>query len=226
MLLTAETVLTGRELLRPGWIEVSERRRRNGRRGCTATAGGPRSRRGDRGPRLRRHSRARWGRDELLRRCALGYRHGRRLPSQARDDHARRLIGHRRPGRVTAPGSGIGRRRRRRPDRRDPPGRSLAVHAPMRGACAVADAGSRPCRDRARARSRRRVPPHGHHCAGTRRGTGGDRAARRCGCGGRGGAHGGDVRADAGGDCGGSDGGHPPVQRDAPDQHPRAGARR
>ena len=45
---------------------------------------------------------------------------------------------------------------------------------------------------------------------------------RRCGRGGRRRPYRGDLSADAGGDRRGRDGGYPPVQRDAPDQHPRA----
>ena len=67
MLMTADTVLTGRELLRPAWIEVSDG-------AVSAVGAGPAPRpadrdlgRGDGGAGLRRHAPARRGRGELLR---------------------------------------------------------------------------------------------------------------------------------------------------------------
>ena len=194
MLMTADTVLTGRELLRPGWIEVSQ--------GTVAAVGDGRWRPGPRTaisgavivvPGFVDTHLHGGGGANFSDRVPRRHVHRRGVSPQARHHHTRRLSGHRGPGRPATAGRGTGRRRSCRPDRRDPSGRSVAFHQAVRRPPAVADARPGPRRDRPRSRCGWRGHSHGHHRAGTRRRPSRDRADRRCGRGGRGGPHRGDL---------------------------------
>ncbi len=224
MLITADTVLTGRELLRPGWIDVSGE-------SVTAVGSGEGPRPADRD----------LGAVTVMPGFVDTHLHGgggANFSTAARDETATavefhrthgtttagRVTGHRGTGGPAASGRRPGRRRACRITRRNSSGRSVAVDAAVRRPSAGVDAGSRFRRDRPRPRNGRGCSPDGHDRAGTRRRPCRDRADRRSGRGCRRRPHRSDVRTDQGGDRRGCDGGHPSVQRDASDQHQGAGA--
>ena len=168
MLLTADTVLTGRELLRPGWIEVA---------GTTVAATGsgapPRPADRDLGAVtvvpgfVDTHVHGGGGADFSARRPGLDERGGR-ASSPARHHHAGRLSGQRRAGRPAASGARPGRSGRGRADRRHSSRGSVAGRRALRRARSGAAARSGPRRGRAGTGRGPRDDPDGDAGTGAR----------------------------------------------------------
>ena len=155
MLLTADTLLTGRELLRPGWIEVSQGT-------VDAVGAGASPRPADRD----------LGAVTVVPGFVDTHLHGgggANFSAARRAETATAVAFHRRHGTTTLVASlvtagpaellrqvgGVGRRRSRRPARRHPSRRALALRQAVRRPPAVADARPRPRRDRPRSRGGR-----------------------------------------------------------------------
>ena len=229
MLITADTVVTGRELLRPGWIDVDRGRGAGGGRGRPAAPGRPRAGRGHRGARVRGHARAR--------RRRRGVPDGRPVADDGATATAVDL--HRRHGTTTMiaslvtahPAELLAQVRVMAEQVQSGLVAGIHLEGPWLAAerCGAHELSA--LRDPDPAELDRVLAagggthPDGHPGPGTDRWAGGDPADRGRRRGGRGRAHRGHLRPGPGGRRRGCDRRHPPVQRDAAGAPPRARSR-